>query len=150
MVRQRGVILNYQRLFQRKLNLFQIKVLVLRIHVNCCLIYEKNHSSVSSNIQVLVALRHSFCIFLFLFTLHTFIQSFINNIRLGQSPYLHSCELSRLNLHAVRSPDSNSGLPYSKSAHLSYAAPFKNTYTVYMRWGEREIERRVVEREKML
>jgi hypothetical protein len=34
--------------------------------------------------------------------------------------------------------------------HLSYAALFKNTYTVHMRWREREIERRVVEREKML
>jgi hypothetical protein len=81
MVRQRGVILNNQRLFQRKLNLFQLKVLVLQIHVNCCLIYAKNHSSVTSNIQVLVALRHSLRIFIFLFTLHTFIQSFVHNIR---------------------------------------------------------------------
>ncbi len=88
MVRQRRMIPNNQGLFQRKLNLFSIKVLVLHI-------------------------RNSFCIFSFLFTLHTFTQSFVDNIRWGPSPYLHSCGLSERNIQWVPSRDSNSGLPYS-------------------------------------
>ncbi len=143
MVRERRKIPNNQGLFQRKLNLFQLKVLVLQIHINCCLIYAKKSFFCTFKHKGLVALCHSFCIFLFLFTLHTFIQSFIHNIRWGQSPYLHSCELSRLNLHGVPSWDSNSDLPYSKPVHqyhLSYAAPFKK-YIYCIHEVEREGDR---------
>ncbi len=73
-----------------------------------------------------MALSHSFCIVICLFTIHTFIQSFIHNIRWGPYPYLHSCRLGGWNLHGVLSGDSNSGVPYSKPAHyhLSSAAPY--------------------------
>jgi hypothetical protein len=72
----------------------------------------------------LVALCHSFCVFL-LFFYNTYNHLLIN-IRWGPSPYLHSCRLSGRNLPGVPSRDSSSGLPYSKPAHyqLSCAAPY--------------------------
>ena len=67
----------------------------------------------------LVASCHSFCIFYFSVTIHTFIQSFTHNNRWGPSPYLHSCRLSGRNLPGVPSRDSNS---LSCAAPLHWAA----------------------------
>jgi hypothetical protein len=64
-----------------------------------------------------LAACHSFCMFIFLFTIRTFIQTFIHYIRRGPSPYLHSCGLSGRNLPGVPSRDLNSGQAYSKPAH---------------------------------
>ncbi len=69
----------------------------------------------------LVAVCHSFCIYL---SLDTFTQHSFINIGWGPSPCLHSCRLSGWILHGVPSRDSNSGLPYSKPARyqLSHTA----------------------------
>jgi hypothetical protein len=85
----------------------------------------------------LVAVCHSFCIFIFLslFTIHTFIQSLIHNICRGPYPYLHRCRLSAwAELQGVRSRDSNSGLPYTRPAHyhLSCAAPYLSCAAPYL------------------
>ncbi len=45
-----------------------------------------------------MAFCHSFCIYFFLFTRHTFIPSFFHDIRRGPSQCLHSCRLSGGNL----------------------------------------------------
>ncbi len=57
-----------------------------------------------------------FVYFFFLHYIHSYYHSFITFAE-GPSSYLHSCRLSGRNLHGVPSRDSNSGLPYSKSAH---------------------------------
>ncbi len=74
--------------------------------------------------------RHSFCLFIFLFTIHTFIQSFIHNIRWGPSPLLNSFRFSGRSLHGVQSRDSNSGLPYSKSAYYPRASELRCTLLI--------------------
>ncbi len=75
----------------------------------------------------LVAVSHSFCLFLYFIT---FIQSkhpitFIQYIRRGLSPSLHRLLLSGKDLPVVPSRESNSGLPSSKPTRyqLSHAAP---------------------------
>jgi hypothetical protein len=75
----------------------------------------------------LVAVCHSFCLFLFFIT---FIQynhpiTYIQYIRRGLSPSPHRLWLSGKDLPVVPSRESNSGLPSSKPTHyqLSHAAP---------------------------
>ncbi len=55
-------------------------------------------------------------VFIYLYTIDTFIHHSFINIRWGLSPYLHSCRLSGWILHGVPSRDLNSGLTASQRA----------------------------------
>jgi hypothetical protein len=90
---------------------------------------KRTEAKVKNSEKGLVAVCHSFCLFLYFIT---FIQynhpiTFIQYIRRGLSPSPHRLWLSGKDLPVVPSRESNSGLPSSKPTRyqLSHAAPFK-------------------------
>jgi hypothetical protein len=79
---------------------------------------EKAHTL--PQLKGLVAVCHSFCLFLIFYNIHTIIQSHLYNTFTKSSLHLIiACKLSGTELPVVPSRELNSGLPFSKPTKLS-------------------------------